>query len=79
MAARVEGSPPPPDLRPNADGGRRDPRLEAGVAVQETQQSPTSGAQIDLDTTSFMISFVPPKIRVTRASRHSLAMRYSFI
>ena len=29
--------------------------------------------------TSFMISLVPPKIRVTRASRHSRAIRYSFI
>ena len=28
---------------------------------------------------SFMISFVPPKIRVTRASRHRRAMAYSFM
>ena len=72
-----------PDLRPNSDRGR----------VAHSQQVPHSTnfvdfsgkglvfrtAQIDLDTTSFMISLVPPKIRVTRASRHSRAMRYSFM
>lgn len=31
------------------------------------------------ETTSFMISLVPPKMRVTRASRQSLAIRYSFM
>ena len=35
--------------------------------------------QISRLTTSFMISDVPPKIRVTRASRHKRAMAYSFI
>ena len=29
--------------------------------------------------TSFMISFVPPKIRVTRAARQARAIGYSFI
>ncbi len=38
-----------------------------------------AGAQIDRETTSFIISLVPPKIRVTRASRHSRAIRYSFM
>jgi hypothetical protein len=35
--------------------------------------------QIERLITSFMISFVPPKMRVTRASRHSRAMAYSFM
>ena len=35
--------------------------------------------QIALAITSFMISLVPPKMRVTRASRQRRAIRYSFI
>ena len=77
----------------NSGGGRRLLRVagvEAGkkaghrelheLRVEKASSSgPAPGPQIERLTTSFMISFVPPKIRVTRASRHSLAIRYSFM
>lgn len=52
-------------------------RIRTGASL--ALKGPASTAQIDRDTTSFMISFVPPKILVTRASRHSRAIRYSFM
>lgn len=49
------------------------------VAGHGHMPSPFAPAQIERLTTSFMISLVPPKIRVTLASRQSLAIRYSFM
>jgi hypothetical protein len=63
--------------QPAARAERGQAGLEGPVAAERSEAK--AEAQIDLDTTSFMISFVPPKIRVTRASRHSRAIRYSFM